>query len=410
MRVLLTIAVLLAFPAAARAGTVEVRSDTVEIGGRSGTETVYDVFFTAGPGEANDVRFAGAPRAVRIQDDGAPLTAGPSCAADGAGVTCVAPKDMLVFAKAGDGDDRMAAVGVTATLDGGAGDDVLSVSGATGYLTGGDGDDTLTGGEDDDVLSPGSGRDVVEGNGGIDYVHAVDAPGIDRIDGGAGDADMIDFSGSSLPGVRVELGRTPGITGFEDVRGSKGDDVLIGDAGENDLDGGGGNDRLEGRGGDDELEDNERGNDVLLGGPGADLLSGSGGDDRYDGGPGRDVYDLAPYRRGGHIDLRCSGAADQIQFSGSGLSVRLHSRCRRVFLDNVELTFSRRGVAVRTGPGLAPPPCRVRLSTATQAVTLPHLVRAHSRRAHLKTPATLTVRFAHACGGRYYTAARLRIG
>jgi hypothetical protein len=81
-----------------------------------------------------------------------------------------------------------------------------------------------------------------------------------------------------------------------------------------------------------------------------------------------------------------------------------------VFLENVELTFSRRGVAVRTGRGLAPPPCRVRLSTETQGVTLRHLVRARSRRAHFRTPATITVRFTHRCGGRYYTAARLRIG
>ena len=81
MRHLLALAVLLTFPAAARAGTVEVRTSTIEIGGRSGTETVYNVFFTAGPGEVNDVRFAGAPHAVQIQDDGAPLTAGPGAPA-----------------------------------------------------------------------------------------------------------------------------------------------------------------------------------------------------------------------------------------------------------------------------------------------------------------------------------------
>jgi hypothetical protein len=54
--------VLLAWPAAARAGTVQVRSSTIEIGGHGDTETVHEVSFAAGPGEAHDVRISGTPR------------------------------------------------------------------------------------------------------------------------------------------------------------------------------------------------------------------------------------------------------------------------------------------------------------------------------------------------------------
>jgi hypothetical protein len=409
MRVLLAVAALLAWPAAARAGTVEVRASTIELGGRAGPLVVHTVHFTAAPGERNDVRISGTLPAIRVADAGAPLTAGPGCVADGDAVACRADFGP-VFADGGDGDDRIAAAGVVASVRGGAGDDVLSVSGSGGFLYGGAGDDTLIGGDAPDVLAPGPGRNVVAGNGGGDRIDATSAPGRDRIDGGPGE-DTLDFSARRAP-VRVDLQRTPGLVGIEDVTGSQGDDVIAGDDRANALSGGGGNDRLEGRGGNDSLEDNGRGDDVLLGGAGRDLLLGFGGDDRWDGGPRADEYDLALAGRPGRYDLRCSGPGDRIELTaGDAPAVRLRPGCRRVTISSVALSFHRGRVAARIVPAYRDgSPCDVRLSAPGQTVTLRGLSARRSRRASLALPATVTVRFARRCGGRYATAARLRLG
>ena len=69
-----------------------------------------------------------------------------------------------------------------------------------------------------------------------------------------------------------------GTDGDDELRGTRGDDVICG------LDG---DDRMAGGSGDDVLQ-GESGDDILSGGPGDDRLLGEGGRDRIDGGPGRD--------------------------------------------------------------------------------------------------------------------------
>ncbi|WP_126976563.1 Hint domain-containing protein [Frigidibacter oleivorans] len=99
------------------------------------------------------------------------------------------------------------------TLDGAGGDDLLygdegndSILGGSGadYLAGGSGNDTLRGGTGADTLVGGAGADLIEGGDDADVIY-IAAPGDgigDTIVGsGTGiDADVLDLSGSNLPG------------------------------------------------------------------------------------------------------------------------------------------------------------------------------------------------------------------
>jgi hypothetical protein len=112
---------------------------------------------------------------------------------------------------------------------------------------------------------------VVLAGGGPDVVYDVDSTP-DRLDGGGG-ANVLSLYPRIEPAV-VDLrvpstGDGDAISGFDDVAGGIGDDLLIGHEGDNRLFG-------------------ESGEDELFGGAGQDFLEGGGGFDSFDGGPGWD--------------------------------------------------------------------------------------------------------------------------
>ena len=101
-----------------------------------------------------------------------------------------------------------------------------------------------------------------------------------------------------MRGVSVDLtlgtakdgfGGQDALSDFEEVRGSKFDDVISGGILDEALRGEGGNDRLSGRDGNDRLSGGS-GNDHLSGGDGNDYMSGGPGRDTLTGGSGEDVF------------------------------------------------------------------------------------------------------------------------
>jgi hypothetical protein len=203
--------------------------------------------FRASPGEENQVTFAAtAPSQYRIEDRGAPLTAGQDCeqTQDVHVVSCrwVAPARGLragLIAFLADQDDTLRFSSRFEVLrllaDGGSGDDTLVADRANDFLDGGSGADTLLGG---------GGRDTLTGDRYEDWL----SPGPDAIQD-------------------------------DDLRGGPGHDALYGGAGDDRLSGGSGNDGLAGdplRGeGPVSAEDSPRTlprrPDRLVGGAGADF-------------------------------------------------------------------------------------------------------------------------------------------
>ena len=114
--------------------------------------------------------------------------------------------------------------------------------------------------------------------------------------------DWLSYEHSSV-GVYVNLhsgeanyGDATGDTfdGFENVLGSKHNDMLVGDTGNNVLTGGDGDDQLSGGGG---------GHDKLYGGNGNDTLYSDGGASDMNGGAGVDTADFSGNSTGVHVDL-----------------------------------------------------------------------------------------------------------
>ena len=150
------------------------------------------------------------------------------------------------------------------------------------------------------------------------------------LSGGTGD-DWLIFR---LPydatyGVTYELNTAP-TQGFENIQGTKQDDVLTGDDAANIIYAGLGSDEVYGRAGDDVLygaygtnnwssEDND-GADLLFGGAGDDRLYGNAGDDQLDGGLGQDILwgdDENTYE----YDYAMPGMENEQQTGGSDLFV-----------------------------------------------------------------------------------------
>ncbi|HWT08200.1 MAG TPA: calcium-binding protein, partial [Roseomonas sp.] len=207
-----------------------------------------------------------------------------------------------------DGDDTMVAGTALGAFDGGAGQDVLIGGAGADTLLGGlgldtldggggndslvgggvgDGADLLLGGAGDDVLSGGSGIDDLDGGEGNDILRG--GAGADILDGGAG-RDLLDYALSVSVNVNLGTGDASGgdaagdvFSGFENLAGGTGIDILTGDALANVLFGRGGNDVLSGGGG----------NDLLVGDIGADTLDGGLGADVLRGGAGADVFRLS---------------------------------------------------------------------------------------------------------------------
>lgn len=144
--------------------------------------------------------------------------------------------------------------------------------------------DVFKGRGGNDVLLANTGPDRFLGGAGDDrflvgYHYDDEVDGDDVFRGGVG-TDTLDYSDPYIPpsSVTVDLAagtatgpnsQTDVVSGFENVVGTPGDDVLSGDASANHLKGRGGVDELNGREGDD-------------------YLDGGGGENRNDGGDGTD--------------------------------------------------------------------------------------------------------------------------
>jgi Ca2+-binding RTX toxin-like protein len=286
-----SIALLLALATPAGAATVSVRSVYVDAYKGSGDyETTVTV--DAAPGERNDITATAVTGGVLVSDAGTPLAAGADCSLDDPATARCTVKERYgpphVVVHAGDGDDRLRAIGSWVELYGDEGDDVLD---GTGEVFG-----RFHGGPGDDVLS---------GSGWFDG-----GPGADRITGSSDPTDRLSYEDRTAP-VHVhlgdattgngEVGENDTITGIEYVLGGAGADELVGDDGPNQLEGNGGDDLIEGGGGDDRLYGGSLTTDLvaqfgtadtILGGDGADTIySGRGG--LADGGAGADQFTAA---------------------------------------------------------------------------------------------------------------------
>jgi Ca2+-binding RTX toxin-like protein len=333
MRSLLALTILLTVLccAPARAGTVSFTPGTVEPADVEPEESCSGssacapatVAFRADAGETNVVTVTDEAGTLVFRDTGARLIAGAGCTArpDGA-VGCPAGATSLALL---DGDDRVQAQGIGASVTGGDGSDVIS---GAQTVEGGPGNDTITGTAGADRIKTGGGVDVVDGGAGDDAIIDDGPVGEgDRLDGGAG-LDEIWFAGR-LEGVTVDLGARPQTAGtgaeanvvanFERATGGEGPDVLLSDPAVPAFDL---HPMLVGAAGDDRLEDRGAGRSRIEGGEGDDTLRGGAGSDDLDGGPGRDALDGGAdgdrLVGGSGDDALTGGPGGDLLFGGSG--------------------------------------------------------------------------------------------
>jgi RTX calcium-binding nonapeptide repeat (4 copies) len=248
----LALLLLLAFPAAAGAGTASVEP-YVEPPGIDpfGSCSRYMMcppdmlVVAAAPGERNVVTITQEPGPefgrlrFLVRDDGAPVEAGQGCEqVEPGAVACTAATAGPL--RLGDGNDSLTAPQGQAS--GGAGRDLLNLN--SGRMKGDGGDDVLNGtegdgGEGDDILVVTSG----EGGAGEDVLRCA-AESLCRLDGGAGDdrltgGDEIDRLFGRAGDDLIQGGGE-----FDTLLGNRGDDRLAGGAGGDHLRGGRGADRL----------------------------------------------------------------------------------------------------------------------------------------------------------------------
>lgn len=308
---LFTLAVLLAAPAGASAGTVSLDGGTLT--------------FRAAPGERNGLYVGEEDGRIVFNDDVAVTIAGAPCDPAGAEpatiVRCDAPTGG-VRVETGDGDDvlRIGTAmpnGLTITGDGGPGNDTVEGSTGDDVLLGGDGDDAIKGRSGDDTLDGGAGNDQLFGEDGADVVHGGEGDDVvggggtaafaDVMDGGPGfdTLDQYEYTpggSAGLPGpVSVTL---DGVA--NDGRAGEGDQVtsvermqlLVAAT----LDGSAipgpvdlkvfrttaAGSRLVGTAANDVLTGYDY-DDTIVGGAGDDLIVGGNGNDTITGGPGRDT-------------------------------------------------------------------------------------------------------------------------
>jgi Ca2+-binding RTX toxin-like protein len=304
-------------PAAALAATANTR--------------IKRVFYTAGPGEVNNLTISLAGPDYSLADAGAIITAAPACVGMGSSVACSATAIIGITVSAGDGADSVTNTTATrSTLSGGNGNDSLAGGSGNDILRGNQGVDTHAGGAGDDlidargdrgdVVSCGDGNDTVLGDA-ADSI-ALDCETVDRgilpppppapgpappapsaeavlgpaetrtLARGACASDMVGTPGNDrLAGT--SLGdNLLGLQGDDVLKGLQGDDCVFGGVGSDRLSGAQGDDRLlgddsaKGVGGNDRVSGNA-GDDLLVGGSGEDRLAGGAGEDRLAGGPGR---------------------------------------------------------------------------------------------------------------------------
>jgi Ca2+-binding RTX toxin-like protein len=296
-------------PAAASAGTIVYKGDTLVI--------------TAAPGEENGVTFGGEEAGrLSISDSTAYSFPTDRCTQVDVGyaIQCVSPA--AVQADLGDGDDfvvvdHMVAGNPVVQVQGGAGDDDLKAIDGNTRLTfdggaGADvlrsegGGDVLRGGPDADELIGGGGNDVLEGGDGSDTLSGdvCEAPGADVLDGGPGFDTLTDWGDCGPDTDRRPVTVTVNGTA-DDGRPGEGDDVrdldalklyvpatVIGTDGDESVEIYAAADRepssIQGRGGADDLRSGS-GRETIDGGAGDDRIEGGFNHDTLKGGPGRDV-------------------------------------------------------------------------------------------------------------------------
>lgn len=299
---LVTAGVLLAtlFVWASSANAASVTTDT---GTMADGRTYHYVFYTAAPGEDNDLVIRDSAGSIEFDDTVAvsalggcqQVTASAATCGSGAGADLVG-----FFVNAGNGVNKVvnsSSRGMTITgangrndFTGSGYDDTLIGSGHDDVLKGRLGDDKLEGHGGNDDLDPGIGTDVMTGGGGRDVAIYAErtADLVIRLDDQANDgaANEADNVGADI----------------EDVVGGSGDDRLYGSSGNNELYGMAGSDALMGAGG----------SDVLVSGPGADDVWGENGADKLFAGPGNDTL------RGGPLGDELYGDQDDDWLFGEG--------------------------------------------------------------------------------------------
>jgi Ca2+-binding RTX toxin-like protein len=295
------------------------------------------VFYTAAPGELNDLDISVNSTNFVLFDAGAQISPGPGCTATTNTAACPVDRINGLTISLGEGSDRVDNLtSAPSTLSGGDGNDSLNGGSGPDILRGNKGVDTQSGGAGDDYIdSRGDKGDVIACGDGNDTVRA------DSADSVAADCEIIDRDSPPPPPPTPGSGPSPAATGLlgpaesrrlkagacatdmigtprddllsgsslgETLFGLQGNDILRGLQGDDCLFGGLGSDRLSGADGDDRLlgDDAARGlrgndslsgnagDDLLIGGPGRDRLYGGAGNDRIRGGRGRDRLRAGP--------------------------------------------------------------------------------------------------------------------
>lgn len=194
--------------------------------------------------------------------------------------------------------------------------------------------DTVMGAGGDDVIIGNGGSDSLSGGGGNDRIQ-VDAGGVFRAAGGAGNDTLIFNAFGGTVGLNIRIGTPILLTtgpvqgtalGFERLEAtlSGGNDTAIGGALADRIDGWTGNDLIRGAGGNDTLLA-QTGVDTVEGGAGDDSITGAGsasGRSVADGGAGNDSIrtgDFADDLFGGDgNDTLYSSGGDDNFFGGGG--------------------------------------------------------------------------------------------
>jgi Ca2+-binding RTX toxin-like protein len=185
------------------------------------------------------------------------------------------------------GSQAATCLGKRVTIVGTPGNDRLVGGAKRDVILAGDGDDAVDGGVGRDVICGGEGNDTLGGAGGSDELSGDN--GNDRLDGGAG----LDYAvyENSPEGVSVDLSRgaatgwgTDALSTIEALIGSRSSDRLTGNGRANYFAG---------------LE----GDDDITAGGGNDYLDGGRGRDRLKGGKGFDTVDFFFSRQGVTVDL-----------------------------------------------------------------------------------------------------------
>jgi hypothetical protein len=158
------------------------------------------------------------------------------------------------------GDDTLAGVATSDSIDAGDGDDFVFTRGGADTVSGGAGADTVSGGEGRSYLRGDAGDDRLTGGSDFDDING--NMGADTASGGLGDDWVVGGKDGDL------------------LFGDDGGDIVLGNLGADTCDGGAGADIV--RGGQQD--------DVVMGGAGDDFVAGDRGDDTVSGGSGADIF------------------------------------------------------------------------------------------------------------------------